>query len=242
MLVPLRPRIHHLLRRAGFDVVRLSAARFPERRRADLMHRLAIEHVIDVGANIGQYIAELRTNAYQGQIVAFEPLSDAFQVLAEKAREDPRLTVYPFAIGATEEEAAINVAENSYSSSLLPMAAVARQATPEASYVGRQHVCVRTLDSFMLPAGWVKIDVQGSERDVLSGAKCTLQRAKAVEIELSFTTLYEGQLLAWETHEVLTALGFRLASLGNAYHDRATETLLQIDGIYLSARALHTVD
>lgn len=236
MLLALGSRLHDVLRRVGFDLVRFNGARFPERRRADLMHKLAIEHVIDVGANIGQYIDELRANGYQGQIVAFEPLSGAFQALTEKTRQDPRLTVYPFAIGATEAEAVFHVAENSHSSSLLAMAELHRRVTPEASYVGQEQVRVRPLDSFALPAAWVKIDVQGSERDVLSGAKDTLRRATAVEIELSFTTLYEGQPLAWEIHEMLDTLGFRLVALGNPFHDRVTEALLQIDGIYLAAR------
>jgi FkbM family methyltransferase len=74
------------------------------------------------------------------------------------------------ALGDAQGEASINIAGNSYSSSLLAMLDLHRQAAPEAGYVGTETVPVRTLDSVAgdyLRAGerlMIKIDVQGSRR------------------------------------------------------------------------------
>lgn len=193
----LKTHLRGLVRRFGFDVIRFDGRRIPELRRAELMKTLNVDLVIDVGANTGQYIAEIRAYGFQGPIVAFEPLPEAFEVLADAAQRDARLTVHQVAIGADEREAIMHVSGTSYSSSLLPMEEAHLRAAANSHYVRDESVGVRSLDSFDLLAdgftGWIKIDVQGFEREVLLGATRTLERAGAVEIELSYVPLYTGQ-------------------------------------------------
>ena len=52
-------------------------------RRAHRLETLAIETVIDVGANAGQYGQELRQHGYRGRIVSYEPLMEAFHLLEQ---------------------------------------------------------------------------------------------------------------------------------------------------------------
>lgn len=233
----LKTRVRELVRRFGFDLVHFDGRRFPELRRAELMQRVGVNLVIDVGANTGQYTSEIRGSGFRGRIVAFEPLPQAFRQLAQTADRDSRLTVHQCALGATEGEAVIHVSANSYSSSLLPMEEAHLRAAPDSAYVRDEHVPLRSLDSFKLVASdsvvWLKIDAQGYERDVLLGAARTLEGARAVEVELSFVTLYEGQALAFELQETLGRAGFTLATFGRPLYDPSETTLLQIDAIFL---------
>jgi FkbM family methyltransferase len=222
---------HELLRRAGVDVVRYPQAAYPELRRTEIMRNLDIEFVADVGANAGQYVDAIRANGYTGRIVAFEPQSHAYELLARK----PGLTAHRVAIGSKPGETTISISGNSQSSSLRPMHDTHLQAAPESAYILQERVQLRTLDSFALDADWVKIDTQGFEREVISGGRETLERTRGVEVELSYLTLYEGQALAPEIQATLEGLGFRLASYGWAFIDPATDVLLAVDAIYIRA-------
>jgi FkbM family methyltransferase len=201
------------------------------------MDRLGVDLVIDVGANTGQYIREIRANGFAGQIVAFEPLHQAFHQLHQASSQDPHLKVHQCALGSEDGDVVIHVSANSYSSSLLPMEEAHLSAAPDSGYVTDESVSLRRLDSFGLAAPesivWLKIDVQGYERKVLMGASQTLEDTQAVEIELSYVALYEGQALAFEIQETLSRGGFRLATFGRPLHDPSGTNLLQIDAIFL---------
>jgi FkbM family methyltransferase len=212
----------------GLDLVRYPQIDSPERQRAAIMRQLDIELVADVGANVGQYIETLRANGYTGQIVAFEPLSHAYQLLVGK----PGVTAHRVAIGSETGETTINVSKDSQCSSLLATSDTLLQAAPQSAYISEETVPVRTLDSFGLDADWVKIDTQGYEREAINGGKETLRKARGVEVELSYVPLYKGQPLAHEIHTALEQLGFKLVGYGWTFNDPATGALLQIDALF----------
>lgn len=201
------------------------------------MEMLCTDLVIDVGANVGQYIREIRANGFRGRIIAFEPLLAPFKEIAVLAERDPKLTVQRLALGAEEADGIIHVAANSYSSSLLAMKETHLSAAPESAYIGEERIEIRTLDSLDLirpgDSPWLKLDTQGYEGSVLAGAHETLRSTHAIEIELTYLALYEDQALAWEIHNTLSNLGFNLVAFGTPFHDQNTSALLQIDGIFL---------
>ena len=107
----------------------------------------ATDVILDVGANTGQFAKGLRTNGYHGHIISFEPLSEAHSMLASAAASDPLWDVVErCAVGASATWTAINIAGNSYSSSLLPMLDLHREAAPESAYQGTEPCHVITLE------------------------------------------------------------------------------------------------
>ena len=65
----------------------------------------------------------------------------------------------------------------------------------------------------------VKVDVQGSEAEVLKGAPNVLAKADFVYIEASFVELYSGQELASDVITRILEAGFELRGVYNAdYH------------------------
>src|ERR1700690_3076516 len=85
----------------------------------DILERLAINCVLDVGANQGQYGLLLRRIGYRGWILSFEPVRSNFQVLEKVAKRHGPWRAYPYALGATTRRLEINVAELSVFSSFL---------------------------------------------------------------------------------------------------------------------------
>lgn len=113
------------------------------------------------------------------------------------------------------------------------------RAFPSSATVGKEEVRVVKLDSLLgqllnpFEHAFLKIDVQGYEKNVLLGATETLKRTDAIELELSLIKLYEGGILMKEMVDYLATLGFRLASLDSIFYDNVTGELLQADGIFI---------
>ena len=200
--------------------------------------------MLDVGAFAGQYVRELRTHGYRGRVVSFEPLAEARGQLCASAAEDPDWSVLDVALGDVDGISSLNVAGNSYSSSLLEMRSEHRQAAPGSAYVGRQEVRVVALDSvfasYRRPGDrvYLKVDAQGYEDRVLAGAASSLAAIQGVQLEMSLVTLYEGQMLYREMIQLMDAHGFSLMSLEPGFFDPASGRLLQMDGVFFRAPAL----
>ena len=201
--------------------------------------RYRCDWVLDVGANTGQYRATLRRHGYTGDILSFEPLSEAHAALVRKATDDPRWEIYPrCALGRTEGETSIHIAGNSVSSSLLPMLELHADAAPDSVYVGSEMTRVQTLDAALAGRAmaqqrlYLKIDTQGFEAEVLAGAPKTLGAVQALELEVSLRPLYAGQPTWQDLSDMLRDAGFVLTEVHNAFSDPRSGELLQMDACF----------
>jgi hypothetical protein len=79
---------------------------------------------------------------------------------------------------------------------------------------------------------YVKLDVQGYEKQVFEGFKVNLPEIKAIQIEMSLVELYHGETTFFEHSQFLIANGFKLMSLEPGFFDPKTGRLLQVDGIW----------
>jgi FkbM family methyltransferase len=235
----LKSTIRRLLRNQGWDLMRFLPARHPDARIRRLLELHAIDLVLDVGANVGQYGQSLRELGYTGRIVSFEPLSSAFSRLGEAAAEDPDWEARRCALGGETGEIEINIAGNSQSSSILDMLPEHTGALPSSRYVGKEKAPLRRLDDEFAAVRkgarrvMLKLDTQGYELHVLGGGVATLAAATLVEVEMSLVALYEGAPTFLELHQILTDRGFVMASIEPVFSDPATGRLLQVDGVYL---------
>lgn len=205
--------------------------------------RYHCDWVLDVGANTGQYRATLRRQGYTGDILSFEPLSDAHARLCVKATEDPRWEIYPrCALGRAAGETSIHIAGNSVSSSLLPMLELHASAAPDSIYIGSELTPVKTLDAALAGRAiaqrrvYLKIDTQGFEAEVLAGARATLSAVQALELEVSLRPLYADQPTWQDLSDVLRDAGFVLTEIHNAFSDPRSGELLQIDACFARPR------
>jgi FkbM family methyltransferase len=201
----------------------------------------AADVILDIGANTGQFAQGLRANGYLGHIISFEPLSDAHATLVATAASDPLWDVAErCAVGASDTRGDINIAGNSYSSSLLPMLDLHRQAAPESAYQGTEPCRIITLDSYIeqtfsdpTTTFGLKIDTQGYEKQVLAGLKRNHDRVKVIVCEMSLAPLYADGPGMSELCHLLAELGYRCVALGPEFEDPRTGELLQANGVFV---------
>ncbi|OBI59753.1 FkbM family methyltransferase [Mycobacterium sp. E796] len=228
---------------AEIEVTRYYAESDWKRKFVDELKSRRVNIVLDVGANSGQYATGLRRADFKGRIVSFEPLAGPFSLLAGNASGDPQWDCLRCALGDDEAEVSMNVAGNAgASSSVLPMLKSHRDVLPSANYVGTEDVPMSRLDSLASTilgpddVPFVKIDVQGFEKQVIAGGGTTIgDRCIGMQLELSFVPLYEGGMLAEEALELARSLGFVLTGFAPFFVDVRTGRLLQADGVFFRA-------
>jgi len=222
----------------GYEIVGYPRAYASRRSLAGLIRQEQINLVLDVGANTGQFVQELRAAGYRGRIVSFEPLASAHQRLRKHAEGDPNWTVADrTAIGAESGSVEIHVSENSVSSSILNMLPSHAEADPHSKYLATETVPVSRLDDLISLAhtdrALLKIDVQGYERQVLEGASRLLADCRAVISEMSLAPMYDGELLARELWDLLAAQHFQPWSLEVCFRNPENGRVLQLDGLFV---------
>jgi FkbM family methyltransferase len=225
MIQPLRRALKRTAKRFGYEVVPsawMPSAVFAEHLR-DLFARLAIDCVLDVGANRGQYRDFLRTFVgYRGRIISFEPIPEHVRFLRESAASDPLWEICGCALGADDTTKALNVMEvDTFSSFLTPDHGGVPQFSHENVVDYVQTVDVRRLDAvlpelrqrFAFESVYLKMDTQGFDLRVIEGAGTELGRIRALQTELALRKLYKDMPGYEEVLPVLTARGFDISSV-----------------------------
>ncbi len=226
-------------RKLGYVIAAHDPAMDPIDVRRSLFRTKKINVVFDVGANSGQYARQLKETGYTGKIVSFEPLSSAFKILEESASKHANWMVQRCALGDKEETAEINISRNSWSSSMLDALEALEQAAPEAIYVDKELISIKTLDSLFsnyVTEGdqvFLKMDTQGYTAKVLEGASESINKIQGIFVEMSLIQLYSGEPLIGDITTMLYKKGFILAFIEPEFIDRKTGQLLQVNGFFI---------
>lgn len=187
--------------------------------------------IVDVGAARGQFALLARRFYPTARIICFEPLPEAQATLQQLFKDDSRVEVHGFALGARSGAATLNVSGQDDSSSLLSIGATQEREYPGTGKVREQAVAIRRLDEVLervaVPA-LIKIDVQGGELELLRGAGNLLSRFDDIFVECSFTELYDDQSLVTEVLDFLFSHGLQLVGVFDVQRG-AHGTCLQAD-------------
>jgi FkbM family methyltransferase len=210
-----------------------------------ILSRLGVSVVLDVGAHVGEYAIRLRDIGYRGQIFSFEPQAGAFAALSSKAMLDPFWEAFHIALGDRTGEQVLNISENSVSSSFLPVSPNILTIEPAIAGVEIERVRVEILDNIYGDITdpsedkiFLKIDAQGYEPKVLAGAKEFLSCCVAVQLEMALFPSYQNQTLLPEMIALMRRSGFELVDLERVFWDHRTGYLMEVDGIFVRAEIL----
>ena len=229
-------KLRHLVNYFGLDLTRYPSLDL--RRRKKLLDFYRVDLILDVGANTGQYAQTLRRIGYKGHIVSFEPVRALFEQLEKNASNDHKWHVYNYGLGDKNEEMTIHLSENTYSSSIREQTDHLEKTAPEAHYIGTEVIILKRLDDLLESLAqkgqtiFLKMDVQGYEKNVLEGAQTSLKEISGIQLEMSLTELYEGEALFQELLTYIEQRQFTLHSLENGFYSAESGKLLQVDGIF----------
>jgi FkbM family methyltransferase len=164
-----------------------------------ILRRQRVDHVIDVGANTGQFGHFMRS-IYSGRMSSFEPVSSAFEKLQRATLHDAGWQAYQLALGSKEQVAAIHVAPRSNFSSFLQTNDYCVTRFGDSTVGTREEsVSVRRLDEVLdgISADhaderiYLKMDTQGFDIEVFRGLGEKLSRVVAMQSEVSLVPIYD---------------------------------------------------
>lgn len=197
-----RKLVKGVLRRFGFDIV-------THRPFLELLEQWGIKCLLDVGANAGQFGKELRQVGYIGTIYSFEPTKRAFESLLDASNADERWHTENIGFGSLSESRLVSVASDSQLTSML-------DPLRPHPFAGSELIHLRRLDEWLtgarldLSRTCLKLDVQGYENEILSGAGRFLPQFAAVISELAIYPTYRDQPYAEDVVAHLRTQGFDL--------------------------------
>ena len=237
--------LRRVIRGLGYDLVRRGKTRDIHDQLVAALLMNKVDAVIDIGANAGQYGRRLRRHGWTGTIVSFEPQADIHGQLMRKVARDPDWIVAPpMALGASDGTAMLERSAESDMSSLLPQNATLRKVSPTSEVTESVPVVLHRLDGLSqlrderMGTMFLKIDVQGSELDVLEGARGILDRIVGVQLETALVPLYVGEQGFRTTLDRLDDLGFDLHLILPGYYERKLGRQLQVDVVAFRERTL----
>jgi FkbM family methyltransferase len=191
--------------------------------------------IVDVGANVGDWTAAVLRTIRAARVLAIEPAPGPQDRLVARLGSDHRVVIDGRAVGARPGRARLNITSHSHATSLR-----APRSEMNALYrwggwdvVDQVDVEVTTLDELVQgqDVRLLKIDVQGTETEVLKGAAKTLESTAALLLEVTLVSHYEGDVTFPGLHEQVSVAGFELVALSDPWVS-TQGTLLWMDACY----------
>ena len=205
---------------------------------------------LDVGANKGQFLLIANLICPNKYFYIFEPLSQEIQsTLTYLNNHSVKFNFYDFGLGnVCRKKLRFNTAIKSDCSSFLEptQAALAKKNGKFLKTLKVTEVIINDLDAVLLnddvildgSFGFMKIDTQGTELDVIKGGKHFIRKyIKYIYVEVSDVEHYSNQTTAAEIHDFLDLMDFEFVESFNVYK-RLSGELAYADVLYVNSKII----
>ena len=180
---------------------------------AALLGPQRLTQMVDVGANPIDGDPPYKAMLEKGlcAVTGFEPQGPALARLNEKKSVHERYLPYTLGDGS---ERILNICDLDGMTSLLvpdPARLALFNCFPKwGTVTGQQPVATHRLDDIteIAEMDFLNMDVQGAEREILQHGRAKIRDTVAVQLEVSFVSLYRGQPSIGEMDILMRALGF----------------------------------
>jgi FkbM family methyltransferase len=203
-----------------------------------VLQKLAINCVLDVGANQGQFARRLRQLGFTGRIASFEPVSHALADLRLAAESDPAWFVHPYALGEDDGTAEMNVAPGRGTmSSMLEPSEFGREWSLKLRDTHAETIEVRRLDSVLdeaiedlrNPRILLKLDTQGYDLPAFRGAGKRQAELLALQSEVACVPIYAGMPRMPEQISEYESAGFEVSAMFPVTRHRKSMRVIEFD-------------
>lgn len=209
-----------------------------------LLPELAINCIIDVGAHRGEFGKLLRENDYQGEIISFEPVPSSFVHLVRVAADDPKWQTHNLGLSDQDGSMLINVGHlTNYSSFHQPSQYGLETNANGIETMSIVSVPVKRLDSILdeltqhieQPRVYLKMDTQGWDQTVFSGASDCLANIYGMQSELSMQPLYAGMPSWEEMVQTCREAGYEVSGMFMGFRDQRNQ-LSEFDCVFVKCK------
>lgn len=202
--------------------------------------------VVDIGANSGQWIKQVKNFGYKGAALCIEPIKNNYDEL--KASNFHNTVTLNCAVGNKNGHIDINLASNNgLSSSILEFGRYHRAAAPKIKYVGKEKVKMIKLSKILEKNSqkniFVKIDTQGYEFEILKSInKKTFLKIYGFEIETNLVSTYENTTLIEDVIRFLRKKGYSPLRIENGFGMPNFGQQLQVDILFVKIGKVAEID
>lgn len=191
-----------------------------EQARNSIIGSRGISHVIDGGANRGQWALEVVNKFPNLTLLSIEPINEAFSELETNALRYPNWSVINVALSNSPGRAVMHVSNNGEQSSSVLEPDIHLKHYPTVRFTRTQQTDLVTLDSLGIPQDasvYLKLDLQGNELAALQGGVLLLERVSAIELEVSTVRMYSNQPTFLEIAIFLANHGFSIFTFSDPF-------------------------
>ena len=179
---------------------------------------------IDVGARWGADDALLKLKE-RAKLLCFDPDEEECRRIQAMHPVD-EVEYVPLALSSDGRDLSLTITKKPEASSIFPPVEALHQHFPALDMMEPERVVTvqsTSLDKFLADRSLkkpdlFKLDTQGSELDILTGALSNLSAACMIDIEVEFNPLYHGQALFSDIDVFLRSQGFALWRLPLLVH------------------------
>ena len=220
----------------------------------DEIYQLKIKNknpiIFDVGANRGQSIERFLKINNDSSIHSFEPNIDEFNYLEKKYSNYDNIKLNNIAVGGKKTSKILNITGHSGSSSFFNFKKNTRWLKLRSKQLGVQQenyitkkveVKVDTIDSYcetnkIEHIDIMKVDTQLFEEEVLAGSKEMIKNHKidAIELEITFSSVYEKYFSFSDLEKYLIPNGYRFSAIRLNNNNIFTGSIFFADVLFLS--------
>ena len=174
-----------------------------------------VRTVVDGGAFVGEITAAYLATFPESHVWAVEPAPHSIAALQAPYAGEPRVTLVPAALAAAAGSATLSINGAEATDSLLPLdAASAEYLDYPVATLSSNVVNTIDVDSLCRAQGIerlsiLKLDIQGTEMEVLAGARRLLaeERIDPLFTEFNFVSVYQRQTQTWTLLQELASHG-----------------------------------
>ena len=184
------------------------------------------EKILDVGANIGQFFLTVKSTFPKSQVLSIEGNPNCEELLS---KNNPN-----YLISLLGSEKSITKFYINRNNDICTGGSIYKETTEFYEDCNVMEIEMNTLDQLGEKFDFIKIDVQGSELDILKGGIKTIVDCEYLLIEVSVKNYNQGSSSADEVIIFLSNLGFKIYDIFSHFY--FNDKLTQVDFLFVNSR------
>lgn len=177
--------------------------------------------VLDIGANVGYFTLLLsRLVGLQGRVIAFEPGQYAYGMLRENIVVNGLTNVLTYQLAVSDTSGQVTLFEGPEGFDVYNSLAEVKHPAAQGTHFLKREVRAVQIDDILPETGleqidFVKIDVEGTELDVIKGMRKTFKLNRRMTILFEYSELVQSEFSRQDIVEELEQFGFSCWRLDN---------------------------